>query len=197
MLNLTNTFRPPHRQPSIEFAERVRCALRKLDRIKEFQAPPPGNRPWQATAGNGNLWPESQPMQNRPDYPAGSMRRLSGAALAQIARRKTAVERAILGAELVEGSVQLEPPTAKAAGTLVNVSYGYIRAALKLSPEQRAAVLAGERPLIEERHRSAPIEPVYFDKIVADVIRSIGIDRALAAVIQVEAETSSVTSPSS
>jgi hypothetical protein len=40
------------------------------------------------------------------------------------------VERAILGAELVEGRVVLEPPTAKTVSTLVGVNHGYVFAAL-------------------------------------------------------------------
>jgi hypothetical protein len=125
----------------------------------------------------------------------GGTRRLRGASLAQIARRKCPIERAILGAELVEGRVVLEPPTARAACTLVGVSYGYVLAALKLSPEQRNAVLAGERPLIEERSHSLPAYWANADTgQIVEAIRLIGVDRALTAAIAIEAETSSSSS---
>jgi hypothetical protein len=72
----------------------------------------------------------------------------------------------------------------------VHASESYVYAALKLTPEQRAAVLAGERPLIAAPARpvaGSAWEKVDPDKITA-LIRSIGVDRAIDAAIKVEAE---------
>jgi hypothetical protein len=98
------------------------------------------------------------------------------------------IERAILGAQLVEGSVVLEPPTAKAAAALVHVGAGYLFAALKLSPEQKSAVLAGERPLMEPR-RCTPV-PIDWtsvdDDSLVEAVKLIGIARTLDAACEAE-----------
>jgi hypothetical protein len=97
------------------------------------------------------------------------------------------VERAILGAELVEGRVVLEPPTAKTVSTLVGVNHGYVFAALRLSPQQRSEVLAGERPLIAPpRHCTAM--PTEWDALVKE-LRLLGTDRALDAAVEAERAT--------
>jgi hypothetical protein len=98
------------------------------------------------------------------------------------------IERAILGAELVEGRIVLEPPTAKAAAALVHVGAGYLFAALKLSPEQRSAVLAGERPLIEP-HRCTPAPLDWSsvdDDTLVETIKLIGVNRTLNAAVEAE-----------
>jgi hypothetical protein len=121
----------------------------------------------------------------------GGPRCLSGASISQLIRHMSPTERAILGAELVEGRIVLEPPTAKTVGGLVGVNQSYVFAALKLTPAQRGAVLAGERPLIEPRRcASAPIDwtNVETGKIV-EAIKMIGLDRTLDAAIEVERST--------
>jgi len=116
---------------------------------------------------------------------------LSGASISQLVGRMSPTERAIFGASLIEGSVVLGPPTAKSVGALVGVNQSYIFAALRLSPEQRSAVLADERPLIEPR----PVAPAPIDwtnvetgKIV-EAIKMIGLDRTLDAAIEAERAT--------
>jgi hypothetical protein len=111
---------------------------------------------------------------------------LSGASISQLIRRMSPIERAILGAELVEGRVVLEPPTAKTVGGLVGVNQTYIFAALRLSPEARGAVLAGERPLLEPR-RCAPA-PIDWGTLVEE-LRLIGTDRTLEAAVEAERAT--------
>ncbi|PWT93559.1 MAG: hypothetical protein C5B56_00550 [Proteobacteria bacterium] len=118
---------------------------------------------------------------------------LSGASLAQLVRRMSPVERAILGAELVEGRRVLEPPTAKTAAALVHVGHAYLFAALRLTPDQRSAVLAGERPLVEPRRCAPP--PIDWgsvdDEALVEAVRLIGVNRAFDAVIAAETEHTS------
>jgi hypothetical protein len=116
---------------------------------------------------------------------------LSGASLAQLVRHMTPSERAILGAELVEGRAVLEPPTAKTVSALCQVNMTYVGAALRLTPAQRGEVLAGERPLIEPR-RCAPVRTEWADANghgIVEAIKLIGIDRTLEAAIEVERST--------
>jgi len=110
---------------------------------------------------------------------------LSGASLAQLVRRMSPVERAVLGADLVDGRVVLEPPTAKSAAALVHIGHGYLFAALRLSPAQRAEVLAGERPLLPPRRcAAAPVDwNTVDDDTLVEAVRLIGVNRALDAVI--------------
>jgi len=113
----------------------------------------------------------------------GGPRCLSGASISQLVRYMTPIERAVLGAELVEGRVVLEPPTAKTAAALVHIGHGYLFAALRLSPEQRAAVLSGERPLIEPR-RCAPTSMDW--GTLVEELRFLGTDRTLEAAVEAE-----------
>jgi hypothetical protein len=115
---------------------------------------------------------------------ASAPRCLSGASISQLVRRMSPVERAILGAELVEGRTVLEPPTGKTAAALCQVSMTYVGAALKLSPDQRAAVLNGERPLIAPP-RFCTTMPTEWDALVTE-LRLLGTDRALDAAIEAE-----------
>jgi hypothetical protein len=85
----------------------------------------------------------------------GGPRCLSGASISQLIRRMSPAERAILGAELVEGRIVLEPPTAKTVGAL-----------------------AGERPLIEPR-RCAPA-PMDWGALVEE-LRLIGVEKTVEA----------------
>jgi len=112
---------------------------------------------------------------------------LSGASISQLVRRMSPVERAILGAELVEGRVVLEPPTAKTVAGLVGINQGYVFAALRLSPEQRGAVLAGERPLMPPRHCTS-IPAMGWGELVEE-LRLIGVDKTLEAAVEAERAT--------
>ena len=120
-----------------------------------------------------------------------SARCFSGASLAQIARRMTPVERAVLAADIIDGKVVLQGLTAKSVAHLVGTNQSYMFAALRATPVQRAAILAGTRPLMPACARSMPTvidwAEVDTGKIV-EAIKLIGIDRALEAAIAVEAE---------
>jgi hypothetical protein len=111
---------------------------------------------------------------------------LSGASISQLIRRMSPTERAILGAELVEGRVVLEPPTAKTVSALVGVNHGYVFAALRLSPQQRSEVLAGERPLLQPRRCAAA--PMDWGTLVEE-LRLIGVDKTLDAAVEAERAT--------
>ena len=80
-----------------------------------------------------------------------SARCFSGASLAQIARRMTPVERAVLAADIIDGKVVLQGLTAKSVAHLVGTNQSYMFAALRATPVQRAAILAGTRPLMPAR----------------------------------------------
>jgi hypothetical protein len=121
----------------------------------------------------------------------GGSRSFNGASLAQRLRRMSPPQRAILAANIIDGRVIVQGLTAKAITAICGASGAYVSAALRLTPEQRAAVSNGTRPLV-----TAPPRPAFVptdwakadtNKIV-DVIREIGIDRALNAAIEVEAE---------
>jgi len=114
----------------------------------------------------------------------GKPRCLSGASIAQLVRHMSPVERAVLGAELIEGRVVLEPPTAKTAAALCQVSMSYVSAASRLGPQARAAVLNGERPLIAPP-RFCTTLPTEWDVLVKE-LRLLGTDRALDAAIEAE-----------
>ena len=72
-------------------------------------------------------------------------RQITGRNLAHSAR--SARQRAVLGAELLEGSTVLVQPTLLQVTELVSVCAPYIRAAHRMRPEDRRLVEAGVRPL--------------------------------------------------
>src|SRR5262249_31522870 len=119
------------------------------------------------------------------NYTNGHRRAISGAGLAQLRRRMSAAERACLAADIIDGRVILQGLTAKAIATLVGVNLGYVDRALRLTPEQRAEVCRGDRPLVLPQARtSAPVDWAKIgDDMLVEAVRRIGIDRALNAVI--------------
>jgi|SRR5262245_10194735 len=115
-------------------------------------------------------------------YNNGRRRAITGAGLAQLRRRMTAAERACLGADIVDGRIVLVALTTKAVAALVGVSVGYVDHALRLTPQQRAEVCDGDRPLVSPRPPCAN-----FDTLCA-AIRRAGLNRTLEAAVEVEAE---------
>ena len=122
-------------------------------------------------------------------YANGYRRAITGASLAQRRRRMSAAERACLAADIIDGRVILQGLTAKAIAALVGVNVGYVDRALRLTPEQRAEVCRGDRPLVLPR-APAPASHIDWNAIndddLVEAVRRIGIDRALAAAVEAE-----------
>ena len=78
-------------------------------------------------------------------------RLISGASLAQHLRHVPPPVRAVWGADIVDGRIVVAAPTARSVALTVGTSSSYLFAALRLSPEARAEVRGGERPLILAR----------------------------------------------
>jgi hypothetical protein len=86
-------------------------------------------------------------------YGASHSRCVSGASLAQFLRRMTTAQRAVLAAEIIDGRIALTKLTAKTVAAIVGVSQSSVNAALSCPPEQRAAIAAGDHPLVQRRPR--------------------------------------------
>jgi hypothetical protein len=82
-----------------------------------------------------------------------SFHRLSGASLAQFLRRLSPAQRAVLAAEIIDGRIVLTGLTVKTVAAVTGVSLSSIYAALRCTPEQRAAVAGGNLPLVQRRPR--------------------------------------------
>jgi len=118
-------------------------------------------------------------------YTNDHRRAISGAGLAQLRRRMSAAERACLAADIIDGRVILQGLTAKSIAGLVGVNLGYVDRALQLTPEQRAEVCRGDRPLVAPRPRtSAPIDWTKIDDAtLVEAVRRIELERTLDAAI--------------
>jgi hypothetical protein len=80
-------------------------------------------------------------------------RYISGASLARFVRHMTPAQRAVLAAEIIEGRVILQALTAKAVVALTGANQPYVNIALRLTPEERVAVAAGDSPMTRSRPR--------------------------------------------
>jgi hypothetical protein len=98
----------------------------------------------------------------------------------------SAAERACLAADIVDGRIVLQGLTVKAIAALVGVNVGYVDRALRLTPEQRAEVCDGDRPLVAPRAHAPTDAGCMSDETLLEVVRRVGIDRALNAVIVAE-----------
>jgi len=137
-------------------------------------------------------------------YTNGHRRAISGASLAQLRRRMSAAERAVLAADIVNGRVVLQGLAVKAIAALVGVNVGYVDRALRLTPAQRQEVYNGDRPLVPPRapaparagcwgRAGAPIDwEAIGDAELTEAIRRIGIDRAINATIAAECSITTV-----
>jgi hypothetical protein len=87
-----------------------------------------------------------------------------------VARKLGKAARAVLVAEVAEGSVTLTDLSLRQIAAVVGVSTAYAGAALKLTPAQRDAVRRGQRPLVEPHVRSAPLTPqARLEQIVGEI----------------------------
>jgi hypothetical protein len=115
---------------------------------------------------------------------------LSGASLAQRLRRMSPPERAVLGADILDGRVVLQGLTAKTIAEIVGVNQSYLFAAARATPEQRMAIARGSRPVILPPALPAPIDwRNVDDDVLVEAVRLIGVDRALNAAVAVEHTT--------
>jgi hypothetical protein len=122
-------------------------------------------------------------------YTNRARRAITGPSLAQVRRRLSAAERAVLAAEIVDGRLVLRGLTIKAIAALVGTCPAYVHRALRLTPEQRAEVCRGERPLVlPRRHTSTPAFDwnAVSDDMLVEAIRRIGLDRTLSAAVAAE-----------
>jgi hypothetical protein len=100
-------------------------------------------------------------------------------------------ERAILGAEILRGDVKLWTLTAKSVAALLGVSTASLSAAVRATPEQRQQIKNKKRPLVPSHPRALPAPPMIDwraidDVLLADMVRSIGVDRTLDAAVAAE-----------
>jgi len=129
------------------------------------------------------------------EYTNETRRAITGPGLAQLRRRMSAAERACVAADIIDGRLILQGLTAKSIAGLVGVNLGYVDRALQLTPEQRAEVCRGDRPLVAPR-TGAPNAGRMSDEMLVEMVRRVGIDRALHAVIVAE-ETEDATAANS
>src|SRR5262249_14543651 len=139
-------------------------------RVAEFDFAHPGEtRRGAAGRGETEKGPDAEDVEPREigrmrswkmlQYTNGTRRAITGAGLAQLRRRMSAAERACLAADIIDGRVILQGLTAKAVAALAGVSVGSVDRALRLTPEHRAEVCRGDRPLVQPRAR-APVSPI-------------------------------------
>jgi hypothetical protein len=120
---------------------------------------------------------------------SGSQQVISGRALAH--RRLNARQRAVIAAQLLEQEVAIDLSVRQSA-QLLGVSVPYIMVALRLSSAEREAIAIGEdltsfTNLLPRASKPLALQmlPVT-DLELADIVRSVGIERVLAVACQVE-----------
>jgi hypothetical protein len=101
-------------------------------------------------------------------------------------RRLSKAQRALVGAAILEGGVQLQDLPLRIVSQVVGCSVAYLTAAQRLAPAQREAVVRGHRPLILPRVVPAPNCASITNLQLKHIIRAAGIDRVLEAAVAVE-----------
>src|SRR5262245_29598566 len=100
--------------------------------------------------------------------------------------------RACFAADVIEGRSALHPNVDLLA-VLARISTSSVRRALQLTPDQRAAVRRGERPLVLPPAAAVVAEPpVELDEItakrrVAEIVAAIGIEATFSLLTEYEA----------
>jgi hypothetical protein len=130
-------------------------------------------------------------MKYRLNGNGASLRCVSGASLAQLLRRKTPSQRAVIAAEILDGRLVIMGLTAKSVTMLCGANSSYVGAALKCTPEQRELIKRGEQQLTPARRRGrAAIDwSAINDDDLVEAVRCIGLERALAAAVAGESGT--------
>ena len=98
----------------------------------------------------------------------------------------SAVERAFIGSDLVDGRLQLVRPTLTAAAHLARTNVTYVQAALKRQDE-RALIEAGIRPLALPLQPALPAHKSAQEKL-ADIVREVGSGMVLDLLAHIEAD---------
>jgi hypothetical protein len=140
------------------------------------------------------ITPTSERPQHEKEYAMhynangnGASRRrcLSGASLAQLVRNMSPSDRAILAADILDGNVVIMGLTRRTVTAMCGATSAYVDAALRCTPEQRAAIARGERRLILPRSRApAPFDWAKIDDTtLVEAVRRIGLERTLDAAI--------------
>jgi hypothetical protein len=111
-------------------------------------------------------------------HPAVPGKTIRGRGLAARKLGKTA--RALLIADIVEGTVVLSDLSVKQLAGAVGVSVGYASAAIHLTPAEREAVRRGLRPLVQPHAPASPQERL--EKIVGEI----GLDRTIDLLARTE-----------
>jgi hypothetical protein len=119
---------------------------------------------------------------------SGPTRCIGGASLAQRLRGMTPQQRAVLAADIIEGRVILLELTAKSVATLCGANLAYVALALACTAEERDRVRRGHGRLPARVQRPAAVVDwaVVGDQMLADAIKSMGMDRALEIAVAVE-----------
>jgi hypothetical protein len=103
--------------------------------------------------------------------PAAPGKAIRGRGLA--ARKLNKTSRALLVADIAEGSVVLADMSVRQLASAVGVSIAYAHAALRLAPIDREAVRRGLRPLVQPHAPAGPQERL------AKIVDEIGLDKTL------------------
>jgi hypothetical protein len=130
----------------------------------------------------------------QPYMNGASIQYVTGTSLAQFVRNMSPAARAILAADILEGRVVVTGLTRQTVTTLCGANASYVAAALRCTPEQRAAVKRGERALIRARGRAPTPAPGngrhIDDATLARLARAVGVERLLDAAVEAERATS-------
>src|SRR5262249_44892407 len=94
------------------------------------------------------------------------------------------VERAVLGAEILDGRAAMLNPTLAMLAQALDVSIAYLLAARRLSPGARQEVARGQRPLVRSQRPSPAAAP--HEKFANAVAEMGGIAGARAALAVIE-----------
>jgi hypothetical protein len=89
--------------------------------------------------------------------------------------------RALLAAEIHEGTVVLSDLSVKQLAAIVGCSSAYVHAALRASPLEREAVRRGLRPLVQAHAPTGPQERL------SKIVDEIGLDRTINLLASFEA----------
>jgi hypothetical protein len=110
------------------------------------------------------------------------IKKIEGRGLAATLPNLSAARRAILLADIFDGSLKLQNLTISQLCTIMGVSKQYAFVALKLTPEQRAEVKRNERPLVARKPKPKPSS----GSDIFNSLRQLGAKRVPESAVEVE-----------